>query len=571
MKAVSAALGVLAFATSVLAAPQAEARKSFPFSTKKGLSYNTASYTNAFNLAWAYNWGENPNADTGTAADTGSLRPGVEFTPMLWGSDATNWTVAADAAIAAGAKHLLGFNEPDNAGQSNITPATAAQLWIEHMEPYAGKVKLVGPAVTNGGGVQWLQQFLGNCTECTIDAIAMHWYDSATFAGSGTVAQQQSFFSYILPWMETQRFIERYAGFGDFSGTYVNDDGSLTDLGRTYAETLSVQYHLRIVEQKKLQEPKAEVKVWLEWHQSGTADEARFGCNICCHGAAFVDPSFLFLPMSHPAPTAPTILLPEILGFSPQLLLDDVINSANSAVTASVDGMEMFLLRWADGRAKEGKGKSEDDITQEIEQGLVAFQTLLESHVDIAFDFFELWSLRNIFAVPADLPIVVPHHKGLDLESPPEKETELMAEIDDLRQKIDNQRRLKRLYTRAARKSRLQLKHSQSQLEMITFLRSPQLQILGALPASLTQMCDEVASLPAQDPTSAQLPLPDPGKRPWEMNKTGYFQWAVGQSLARGTGDNPQGASAISRVAEAVQTVGTAGHVKAAAQFLDNT
>ena len=298
--------------------------------------------------------------------------------------------------------------------------------------------------------------------------------------------------------------------------------------------------------------------------------------------------------MSHPAPTAPTILLPEILGFSPQLLLDDVINSANSAVTASVDGMEMFLLRWADGRAKEGKGKSEDDITQEIEQGLVAFQTLLESHVDIAFDFFELWSLRNIFAVPADLPIVVPHHKGLDLESPPEKETELMAEIDDLRRKIGNvraflysrdaasqhstdrlrilqQRRLKRLYTRAARKSRLQLKHSQSQLEMITFLRSPQLQILGALPASLTQMCDDVASLPAQDPTSAQLPLPDPGKRPWEMNKTGYFQWAVGQSLARGTGDNPQGASAISRVAEAVQTVGTAGHVKAAAQFLDNT
>ena len=45
MKAVYAALGVLAFATSVFAAPRAEARKSFPYSTKKGLSYNTASYT----------------------------------------------------------------------------------------------------------------------------------------------------------------------------------------------------------------------------------------------------------------------------------------------------------------------------------------------------------------------------------------------------------------------------------------------------------------------------------------------------------------------------------------------
>ncbi|KZP11929.1 Mis12-domain-containing protein [Athelia psychrophila] len=272
--------------------------------------------------------------------------------------------------------------------------------------------------------------------------------------------------------------------------------------------------------------------------------------------------------MSHPAPTAPSILLPEVLGFSPQLLLDDVINSANSAVTASVDGMEMFLLRWADGRAKEGKGKSEDDITQDIEQGLVAFQTLLESHVDIAFDFFELWSLRNIFAVPADLPVVVPHHQGLDLEAPPEKEAELIAEIDDLRRKIDNQQRLKRLYIRAARKSRLQLKHSQSQLEKIMFLRSPQLQILGALPASLTQMCEEVASLPLPDPASLQQPLPDLAKRPWETSKTGYFQWAVGQSLAHSGGDGAQGASAVSRVAEVVQAVGTADQVKSASQPL---
>lgn len=35
------------------------------------------------------------------------------------------------------------------------------------------------------------------------------------FAGSGTTEQQQSFFKYVLPWMETQNFIERYAGFGE--------------------------------------------------------------------------------------------------------------------------------------------------------------------------------------------------------------------------------------------------------------------------------------------------------------------------------------------------------------------
>ena len=142
---------------------------------------------------------------------------------------------------------------------------------------------------------------------------------------------------------------------------------------------------------------------------------------------------------SHPPPTVPSVLLPELLGFSPQLLLDDVINVANNAVNETVAAMEEFLLRWANERAERTASK-EWDSNQEVEQGLVAFQTLLESHIDIAFDFFELWSLRNIFAIPADLPIVAPHHKGLDLNSEPERELELMTEIDELRRKIDNVR-----------------------------------------------------------------------------------------------------------------------------------
>jgi kinetochore protein Mis12/MTW1 len=141
----------------------------------------------------------------------------------------------------------------------------------------------------------------------------------------------------------------------------------------------------------------------------------------------------------HPPPTVPSILLPELLGFSPQLLLDDIINVTNNAVNETVDAMEIFMLRWAKERAQTAAGKDWDS-KQDIEQGLVAFQTLLESHIDIAFDFFELWSLRNIFAIPADLPIVAPHHKGLDLQSEPERELELMAEIEELRRKIDNVR-----------------------------------------------------------------------------------------------------------------------------------
>ncbi|TFY75161.1 hypothetical protein EWM64_g8852 [Hericium alpestre] len=140
-----------------------------------------------------------------------------------------------------------------------------------------------------------------------------------------------------------------------------------------------------------------------------------------------------------PQPTVPSVLLPEILSFSPHFLLDDIVNIANHAVGDTVDAMEKFIVRWADERTSE-----EWDSTQDLEQGLVAFQTLLEFHTDIAFDFFEAWSLRNIFAIPADLPIVVPHQAGLDLEQPPGKEAELLGEIEELRRKIDNSRRLER-------------------------------------------------------------------------------------------------------------------------------
>lgn len=137
----------------------------------------------------------------------------------------------------------------------------------------------------------------------------------------------------------------------------------------------------------------------------------------------------------------PTVLIPEILSFSPHFLLDDTINIANDGVGRAVDAMEDFLNRWAETRL-EREPDWADAADKELEQGLVSFQTLLEFHTDIAFDFFEAWSLRNIFAVtPPDLPLVVPHQAGLDLDhQSPEKEAELLAEIDELRRKIENVR-----------------------------------------------------------------------------------------------------------------------------------
>jgi hypothetical protein len=51
------------------------------------------------------------------------------------------------------------------------------------MQPFAGKAKLVSPAVTNGAaplGLDWLDRFFAACKGCTVDVIAIHIYDSPT-------------------------------------------------------------------------------------------------------------------------------------------------------------------------------------------------------------------------------------------------------------------------------------------------------------------------------------------------------------------------------------------------------
>lgn len=69
-----------------------------------------------------------------------------------------------------------------------------------------------------------------------------------------------------------------------------------------------------------------------------------------------------------------------------------------------------------------------------------SFQTLLEAHTDLAFDFFEAWSHRNIFVIDANLPVVAPHHKGFDLEIPAEAERELQIEVESSRRRLEHVR-----------------------------------------------------------------------------------------------------------------------------------
>lgn len=72
---------------------------------------------------------------------------------------------------------LLGFNEPDQEGMS---AGEAIGHYKSQITPLrqSGKIGyLLSPGITNGGGgLPWLQQFMAGCSDCAIDAIAVHWY-----------------------------------------------------------------------------------------------------------------------------------------------------------------------------------------------------------------------------------------------------------------------------------------------------------------------------------------------------------------------------------------------------------
>ena len=233
---------------------------------KRGLAYNSAALTNAFagkSMAWAYNWGANPS---------GALASGIEFVPMLWGQKAFGgWDDAAKAALASGSKHLLSFNEADFGGQANMDTATAAAAHIKYMNPYAGQARIGTPAVTNGGpnggtdgmGVGWMQKFFDKCAgNCKVDFLAFHWYDAADnvayfknyvtdviamakkngvnkvwlteFAASGSDQQVAKFLGEVLPWLDSNDSVERYAYYMCTDGMLVSGTSISDPVGKAY-------------------------------------------------------------------------------------------------------------------------------------------------------------------------------------------------------------------------------------------------------------------------------------------------------------------------------------------------
>jgi hypothetical protein len=210
------------------------------------------------NSQFVYDWGYGGVGDTS----------GLTYVPMCWGADDVEGF--ASTVVPGYSTHALGFNEPNEVGQSNMTPEQAAQLWQQYIQPLKNDgYTLVSPACSSRpNALPWMQQFMGNCTGCTVDIIAMHYYDitvdgfqswvtefyntfnthiwvtefaDQNFNGPAQQTQDEvnSYYSQMLSWFQETEWIDQYFAFGLMTNMQgvstcnqlMNDDGTPTALG----------------------------------------------------------------------------------------------------------------------------------------------------------------------------------------------------------------------------------------------------------------------------------------------------------------------------------------------------
>jgi hypothetical protein len=253
--------------TPATTTPGTDSKKGADFSTN--MTYGTWN-GDVVNLEafWYYDWGTpmpNPSPQN------------CEFVSMFWG--AANVTAANISAVkqlgeAGSVKYVLGFNEPDQSGQSNMTVSQALALW-----PQLESIGLpLGSPATSWPTLQWFTDFMDSVAaeHLRVDFICVHMYvgtDDASFVqtlqqvyntyhlpiwvtefatadwnatspsnNTYTAADAMGFMQRLLPQLDTLSFVDRYSWFsGDptsaalWPSALIGTNGGLTTLGSWYA------------------------------------------------------------------------------------------------------------------------------------------------------------------------------------------------------------------------------------------------------------------------------------------------------------------------------------------------
>lgn len=249
-------------------------------SCKRGVAYGYHSEADmsalSAGVSWWYNWTFAPDSGVSDVYQTLD----VDYVPMYWGDNYSSSTVAQ--GITSDVQTLLGFNEPNFYSQANLSAIDAAELWPEvEAIADANDLSLVSPAVNYCGDgcydsdpINYLNEFFDACSDCRVDAIAVHvyvdcsadsegladnraqwlinhienykaafteplWVTEFACSGSPSVDEQIAFMQDAVAYLESESQVARYAWFAGRADNMVNvdllgDDGELTELGELY-------------------------------------------------------------------------------------------------------------------------------------------------------------------------------------------------------------------------------------------------------------------------------------------------------------------------------------------------
>jgi len=220
-------------------------------------------FTNSAKVSWLGNWFSSPPP---------SLPASLSFVPQNYGKQSDTrgeWTKNAGTAVEGRDQYMLSFGEPNTPNaQLQMDAQQTVDLWMSKMQPYTNKVSVGAPGILqNHQDFTFLKEFLNLCETagCNIGFLAVHWFYVAdvdniqgfqdvisnvtsvakgkpvwvdNFQATGTADAQKKFFAEMVPWLDSQPQIARYAYVPLDKGTgngFLNADGSLSDLGQYYS------------------------------------------------------------------------------------------------------------------------------------------------------------------------------------------------------------------------------------------------------------------------------------------------------------------------------------------------
>ncbi|MCE6959366.1 hypothetical protein LAZ40_09910 [Cereibacter sphaeroides] len=163
-------------------------------------------------IDWYYNWTEIPLWDCDATPD------GSSFVAMI-----QNEAALANGALtrlkASGAQVLLGFNEPDNINQANMTVARALQLWpqleatgLRLGSPVASPESTLGPD-------SWLGRFMAGAEAqgLRVDFINVHYYTDTPDIGAFKAWLEEVYAQYQKPIWVTEWSLADWTGQKSFT------------------------------------------------------------------------------------------------------------------------------------------------------------------------------------------------------------------------------------------------------------------------------------------------------------------------------------------------------------------